>query len=201
MDSGSVLYSCSRCEAIKAETIPQLAQGHAWEEISRTDATCTAAGSVVSRCTRCNETKTEDIPALDHAWEESDRTPPTCTDAGSVHRTCTRCGFSVSEEIPALGSAHTWEETSRTDATQTSAGSIEYTCTVCGAVRSERIPPLGLDLTMSGLLQKMSEVLTVSMDWIGAVAGVIAENPILLLAVVISFIGAVVVLFRRVLNL
>lgn len=138
---------------------------------------------------------------MDHAWEESGRTPPTCTDAGSVRRTCTRCGFSVSEKIPTLGSAHTWEETSRTDATQTFAGSIEYTCTVCGAVKSERIPPLGLDFTMSDLLQKMSDILTVSMDWVGAVAGVIVEDPILLLAVVIGFISTVVVLFRRVLNL
>ena len=54
---------------------------------------------------------------------------------------------------------------------------------------------------MSGLLEKMTEVLTACLNWVGVVADVIAQNPILLLVVVISFIGTGVVLFRRILKL
>lgn len=86
-------------------------------------------------------------------------------------------------------------------ATQTSAGLVAYTCSVCGASRSERIPPLGLDLTMSGLLENMTGILTACLGWTGVVADGIAENPIFLLIVVTGFIGSGVVLFRRILKL
>ena len=105
------------------------------------------------------------------------------------------------EEVPALGSDHAWDETSRTDATETAAGSVTYTCSICGASRSDRIPPLGLDLSMSGLLDKITEVLTFGFGWLGLVADVVVRNPIMLLVVVIGFIGTGVVLFRRILRL
>ena len=76
---------------------------------------------------------------------------------------------------------------------------MAYTCSVCGASRSERIPPLGLDLTMSGLLENMTGILTACLGWTGVVADGIAENPIFLLIVVTGFIGSGVVLFRRIL--
>ena len=64
-----------------------------------------------------------------------------------------------------------------------------------------RIPPAGFDLSMSGLLEKITDVLAVCLSWLAVVADVIVKNPILLLAVVIGFIGTGLVLFRRVLRL
>lgn len=198
---GSIGYSCSRCSETKSEAIPQLAEDHTWQEASRTPATCITAGSVSYNCSVCHEEKADPLPALGHAWEETSRQPATCTETGYIKRTCTQCDFSASEELPALGVAHSWKETERVDATQTSAGLVAYTCSVCGASRSERIPPLGLDLTMSGLLENMTGILTACLGWTGVVADGIAENPIFLLIVVTGFIGSGVVLFRRILKL
>ena len=200
-ETGSIGYICSRCSLTKSDVIPQLAEDHTWQESSRTPATCIMVGSVSYDCSVCHEEKTDSLPALGHAWKETSRQPATCTETGYIRRTCTQCDFSASEELPALGVAHSWEETERVDATQTSAGLVAYTCSVCGISRSERIPPLGLDLTMSGLLENMTGILTACLGWIGVVADGIAENPILLLIVFIGFIGSGVVLFRRILKL
>ena len=116
-------------------------------------------------------------------------------------RTCSRCGFAATEEIPALGSDHTWEETSRTEATETISGSIEYTCSTCGAVRNERIPALGGNGSMTALLATISNVLTVVLGWVAAVAEGIWRNPILTIVVIIGFLGTGLLLFKRLLNL
>ena len=198
--SGYVKYTCEFCNRItRTDDLP--AQGHTWIETDFHPADCTSAGSVISVCSLCGETQTEELPALGHTWEETGSIAPTCTDPGSIRRTCSQCGFSVSEQVPALGLAHDWQETSRADATETAAGSIGYTCSVCGSSKSERIPPVGIDLSMSGLLAKITEVLTAALGWVGVVADVTVRYPILLLIVVLGFIGAGVVLFRRFLRL
>lgn len=198
---GSIGYACSRCDETKTETIPQLAFDHTWVEVSRTDATCTAGGFVSYGCSVCHETKTDPLPALGHDWTETSRIPATCTNPGSIDRTCSRCGFTASEELPALGSGHTWMETSRVDPTATASGSVEYICSTCNAARTETLPALGSSGSMTELLTAISVVLAASLGWVSVVAGKIAENPVLLFVVVISFLGTVMLLFKRMLHI
>lgn len=188
----------------RSEILPALAEDHAWTEIGRIDATCTESGSASYNCSVCHESKTEPLPALDHDWTETDRAPATCTDAGYIKRTCSRCSFSTMEEIPPLSSGHTWTETNRREPTEISSGLIEYTCSTCGASRSEILPALGSGSSggsMSELLEKISVVLSVSMNWVSIVAERVVNNPILLIMVILSFLGTGVLLFRRLLNL
>ena len=53
---------------------------------------------------------------------------------------------------------------------------------------------------MGTLLTTIGEVFTSAVGWVGTVADTIADNPILLIGVVMGFIGVGVGLFRRMLN-
>ncbi|WP_130870365.1 hypothetical protein [Intestinimonas massiliensis (ex Afouda et al. 2020)] len=53
---------------------------------------------------------------------------------------------------------------------------------------------------MGTLLTTIGEVFTAAVGWVGTVADTIADNPILLIGVVMGFIGVGVGLFRRMLN-
>ncbi|WP_130871332.1 hypothetical protein [Intestinimonas massiliensis (ex Afouda et al. 2020)] len=53
---------------------------------------------------------------------------------------------------------------------------------------------------MGTLLTTVGEVFTSAVGWVGTVADTIADNPILLIGVVMGFIGVGVGLFRRMLN-
>ena len=53
---------------------------------------------------------------------------------------------------------------------------------------------------MSTLLTTIGQVFTAAVGWVGTVADTIADNPILLIGVVMGFIGVGVGLFRRMLN-
>lgn len=44
---------------------------HAWEETSRTDATCAGNGSIEYTCSKCSLTKSELVSALGHTWVAS----------------------------------------------------------------------------------------------------------------------------------
>ena len=197
--SGISYQQCSRCAETRSETLPALAEDHAWTETDRANATCTESGSVFYECSFCHESKTESIPALDHDWTETSRTPATCTEEGAVDRTCIRCGFSVFEKIPALGTDHTWEEVNRTPPTETAPGLIEYTCSICGVSKTELIPILNPGGPASDFLPVLSSVMSVGVNWVSAVAGKIASNPTLLIIAVIGFIGTGAVWFKRLL--
>lgn len=56
-------------------------------------------------------------------------------------------------------------------------------------------------LTMGVVLESITEVFTASLGWMGTIADTVADNPLLLLGVVIPFIGVGVGLFKRLLRL
>lgn len=53
---------------------------------------------------------------------------------------------------------------------------------------------------IGGILSSVGEVFTAAIGWVGTVANTIADQPILLLFVVIPLVGLGVGLFRRLLN-
>lgn len=71
---------------------------HDWQQLTRTEPTCTAPGKVGYACSKCSQIKTETIPALGHDWKLV-RTVPTEYDENGVKTQegytlfqCTRCG-------------------------------------------------------------------------------------------------------------
>ncbi len=65
---------------------------HAWQETSRTDATCEAVGKVESKCSVCQQTMSETLDLVDHTWQEIAEVPATCTTAGyTAYKKCSVC--------------------------------------------------------------------------------------------------------------
>lgn len=54
---------------------------------------------------------------------------------------------------------------------------------------------------LAGVLSNITEVFTASVGWVGTVAEVVADTPILTVGVVIGFVGVGVGLFKRLLSL
>ena len=61
---------CVNCG--KEETVTVPAQGHQWEAVSYTEATCTENGAAVRRCTVCGKEETIVLPALGHTYVQQD---------------------------------------------------------------------------------------------------------------------------------
>lgn len=113
---------------------------HLWEEISKTEATCTEAGSAAYECTSCGETKTEDTPALGHAWDQeytADKTA-TCTEDGEESIHCSRCDATKDKRTVAA-KGHKWNEAYTVDkaSTCTEEGSESIHCSVCDAIKED----------------------------------------------------------------
>lgn len=120
--------------------------GHIWEEVSRTESTCTTKGEILLQCqraTRC--TGFVELPLLDHTWVETSRTDATCTSAGSAEYVCSMCSGTKTESFEVLG--HDFQETSRENATCTVPGSVNYACSRCTETKTEVIPQLAEDHT------------------------------------------------------
>ena len=58
----------------------------------------------------------------------------------------------------------------------------------------------GAALTMATVLSTITEVFTAAVGWVGTVAETVANNPLLLIGVVIGFIGTGIGLFSRLLR-
>ena len=113
---------------------------HSWQEIRRTDSTCTSHGKVWYRC-NCGETKVEELPTKGHAygaWEVT--TQPTCEADGVKTHVCANCKRTETRAVDALG--HDWDAGVTTkEPGYLNPGEITYTCTRCGATRTEEIIP------------------------------------------------------------
>ncbi len=139
-ENGKVVYTCTICGAIRAETIP--ATGHSWDMGNITlEPTCAEDGERTYTCTTCGDTKTEEIPAFGHTWNDGKITlEPTCTVDGEMTYTCVVCGEIKTDVIPALGE-HNWDDGTITlEPTCTVDGEMTYTCVVCGEIKVEVIP-------------------------------------------------------------
>lgn len=101
--SGTSYHKCSRCAATRTETIPALAEDHAWIETGRTEPTAESEGSITYTCSVCGTTKIESIPKLEecvHEWQESDRIEATETTPGQITYVCQKCGLTEIKSIP-----------------------------------------------------------------------------------------------------
>lgn len=108
-------------------------EGHKWEIISYTPATCDTPGTVDYRCTVCPEMRTGVvIPATGHKWgtwtpvEGKDEHEHTCLNDPSHKETA----------------KHEWEVTYEDKATYISEGKRICLCKACGETKEESIPKL-----------------------------------------------------------
>lgn len=212
---------CDRCDIAMtlfgdeyAVELPAL--GHDFSvESSRMESTCRHPGYIKYSCARAYCTKfiydPLPAPADEHIWGDplpEKGSDPTCTASGIISYPCLICPVLGHDFIPALG--HDWIENNRTGATVTAPGSVEYACTRCNETYTETVPQLPAplpdpspddNLTLASLLQTLTEIFSMSCEWVGVVSSSVVSNPILLLGVIIGFIGTGAGLFRRLLNL
>ncbi len=114
----------------------------AWEEVSKTDATCTEGAKTEYKNSITGKTKTEvTSDPKGHSYKKEMTVEATCVNEGTMTYTCTVCGDSYEEVIP-VTDVHTYE-TVTTEATCTLDGHVTHTCTVCGDTYEETLPALG----------------------------------------------------------
>lgn len=147
--TGSITYTCSKCDYQKVETIP--ANGHtpAEETVIENviDPTCTENGSheEVLYCTVCGEAISREKkidPAIGHIYDKTE-TEPTCTEDGVITYVCQHDASHTYTEPgkPALG--HDWTEWVETKpATEKEEGEETRTCNRCGETETRSIPKL-----------------------------------------------------------
>ena len=100
---GIAVSVCSRCDAVKQDTVPAL--GHKWDD---GDVFEDCEGQyVLYTCENCGETYKEYTglgEVTEHEWVQDESTlTATCTEAGTVEETCSKCGAKRTVEVPALG--------------------------------------------------------------------------------------------------
>ena len=124
---GYAEYACFRCQVSYVETAKS--EGHVWESISKTDATCTAAGVESFKCSTCDAEREVTIPKLPHNYITV-TTEPTCATPGYTTKTCDDCGYSiVTDPENALG--HN-DHTTVHAPTCIAQGYTEHYCDRCG---------------------------------------------------------------------
>ncbi len=106
---GKEIGVCELCNLPYEKVLP--ANGHNYETVEGSDATCTAPGYEDGiQCTVCDDWKVpqKKIEALGHDWEEFDEIPATCLEAGvEAGKECKRCDAAEGlDEIPALNPGH-----------------------------------------------------------------------------------------------
>ena len=57
-----------------------------------------------------------------------------------------------------------------------------------------------VEMTMATVLSSITEVFTSAVGWVGTVAETVADEPLLLIGVVVSFVGLGIGLFSRLLR-
>ena len=98
-ESGEKTYVCTKCGAVKTETINAL--GHNYS-LTVTKPTCTAAGRKTFTCS-CGDSYTETIPAKNHSYGAWTVTKAATTSAeGTETRTCSECSHKETRLIPKL---------------------------------------------------------------------------------------------------
>lgn len=130
--NGVQLDTCNICGERRNVTLPANGE-HVWEETSRTEPTCTAAGKIYYKCKNCNFTKSENIEALGHENVVQTQVASTCTAAGYITYKCSRCGALTKEETSPLGHTpdpKTYVITKSSSCTED--GAATATCSICG---------------------------------------------------------------------
>jgi hypothetical protein len=104
--AGVKTYSCTVCDATKAETIKALGHSYTATVIAPT---CTAKGYTLYECTRCAASyKDAETAIIAHSWNAGTvTTSATCTTDGVKTYTCTECDETKTEPVLALGHSYT----------------------------------------------------------------------------------------------
>lgn len=141
-EAGLKIYTCTRCQETKEETLELL--GHTWNNgVITKEPTCTETGLKTVTCTTCNAIETETIDSLGHEeGEPVNVKEATCTEDGYTGDFyCTRCSVLVEtgKVIPKTG--HTWDDGEIIEkATCSKEGKKRFTCVKCTATKTESIP-------------------------------------------------------------
>lgn len=89
--AGYDVYTCS-CGAEDCRNLTESTEEHQYEEISRTDATCTEQGTVLYECSICGVCRSEELELTDHVWVKGTVIPATEQAQGYTIYTCSMCG-------------------------------------------------------------------------------------------------------------
>ncbi len=131
---GYTTYTCKACgNSYTDDTVKT--EGHNYEWIIDTGATCGTDGIKHEECSVCHDKQKENtlIPATGaHEYEWIIDDEPTCSEAGKKHEKCKNCTATRNENtaVEATG-AHAYESVV-TAPTCTADGYTTYTCKTCG---------------------------------------------------------------------
>ena len=135
--NGEKVLKCSRCEETITVTVP--AQGHEFELVSSTPASCSADGLETYKCKThtgandCGLSYTNVIPKTAHTYSTRVKTAATCTTTGTGEYYCTVCNEVFGEyDIAALGHDYSVKINAESKAATCNAvGYDTYKCSRC----------------------------------------------------------------------
>ena len=134
---GKRVAHCSRCSAVKEETIPMI--GHEWKTEIVTPSTCRTRGEGRNTCTHCHARETVSLPLSPHSGEWMATVAATCSTAGKEERICTECGAAETRPIAKLPHAYNaWITEKWEDCTEN--GLQSHVCTTCQYKETKVIP-------------------------------------------------------------
>ncbi len=134
--SGANVTSSSQVESAPTYTQEQI--DAAWQEVSRTESTCTENGVITYKNSLTGKTKTEKLDLIAHTYELSSHKDATCVEEGMDTYTCSVCGDTYSETIPMK--EHTPGEATVTKKAKLFAeGENTVFCTECNTVLSTEV--------------------------------------------------------------
>lgn len=89
---------CAVCSEKQAES----RDGHYWEAVSSSPATCSDDGVVLNECV-CGKQKSEVTPRFGHDFQVCSKIEPNCESDGAISYACSRCDETYTEKINRLG--------------------------------------------------------------------------------------------------
>ncbi len=124
---GKISFDCSRCDAVRTETLPKVSHDL---ETTVTDATCTTDGKVVVTCKfdGCDYKDETTLSKMGHTWADAPykSTAASCEADGSETYKCINCTEEKTVLVPALG--HVYEAGEKVAPTCLTSGYTVYVC-------------------------------------------------------------------------
>lgn len=144
--AGYTIRTCATCQEVVYVQGDPATGNHNYEEVSRIEATCNAAGTVQERCTVCDKEKTTLIPKTGiHNYGEVTVVDATCKEAAHRERTCVDCGTVEKYDYNGDVANHAFDIITKTEATCTAKGIIVEECAYCGEKKLTEVDKLAHD--------------------------------------------------------